>query len=86
VKLQRATSTEQDNDDIVLWHMWLGHLVECNIFKLHKRNLLKCVKSCKLNFCKYYMYMKQQRVSSKVASHTHKNVLNYIHLNVWDQS
>ena len=29
--------------------------------------------------------MKQQRVSSKVASHTRKNVFNYIHLNVWDQ-
>jgi hypothetical protein len=54
-----STSTEANDDNIVLWHMRLGHLGELNMFELHKRNLLKGVKSCKLGFCKYCLYVKQ---------------------------
>jgi hypothetical protein len=42
------------------------------MFELHKRNLLKGVKSCKLGLCKYCVYEKQRRVSFKVVSHTSK--------------
>jgi hypothetical protein len=54
-----STSAEPNNDKTVLWHMRLGHLGEHNMFELHKRNLLKSVKSCKLDFCKYCLYGKQ---------------------------
>jgi hypothetical protein len=56
-----ATSTlaEPDNDDMVFLHMQLGHLGERSMFELHKRILLKGVKSCKLGFCKYCVYEKQ---------------------------
>jgi hypothetical protein len=78
-----STSTEPNNDNTVLWHMQLGHLGERSIFELHKRNLLKGVKSCKLGFYKYYLYRKQRRVNFKVASHTSKGVLDYVHSDVW---
>jgi hypothetical protein len=43
---------------MILWHMRLGHLGERGIFELYKRNLLKGVKSCKLGFCWYCVYVK----------------------------
>ena len=54
-----------------------------NVVWLHKGNLLKGVKTCKLDFCKYCVYGKQHRVNFKTGSHTSKGVLNYIHLDVW---
>jgi hypothetical protein len=78
-----STSTESNNDNTVLWHMRFGHLGKRSMFEFHKRNLLKSVKSCKLDFCKYYLYRKQRRVNFKVASHTSKGVLDYVHLDVW---
>ena len=79
-----STLVEPNDDNTVLWHMRLGHLGEHSMFELHKRNLLKGVKSlCKLGFYKYCVYGKQRRVSFKVACHTSKGVLDYIHSNVW---
>ena len=63
--------------------MRLGHIDECGMLELHKRNLLKGVKTCKLDFCKYCVYGKQHRVSFKTGSHTSKGVLDYTHSDVW---
>ena len=52
------------------------------MLELHKRNLLKGVNTCKLDFCKYYVYRKQHRVSFKISPYTSKGVLDYIHSNV----
>uniref|UniRef100_A0A2N9HMT1 Retroviral polymerase SH3-like domain-containing protein n=1 Tax=Fagus sylvatica TaxID=28930 RepID=A0A2N9HMT1_FAGSY len=53
------------------------------MLELHKRNLLKGVKTCKLGFCKYCVYEKQPRISFKIGSHTSKGVLDYVHSHVW---
>lgn len=50
-RVAASTSAEPDIDNMILWHMRFGHLGERGIFELHKRNLLKGVKSCKLGFC-----------------------------------
>ena len=63
--------------------MRLGHIGERGMLKLHKRNLLKGVKTCKLDFYKYCVYGKQSRVSFKTGSHTSKGVLDYVHSHVW---
>ena len=76
------TPVESSIDDTKLWHMRLGHIGERGMLELQKRNLLKGVKTCKLDFCKYYVYGKQHRVSFKTGSHTSKGVLDYIHSNV----
>ena len=78
-----TTLVESNTDDIKLWLMQLGHIGERGMLELHKRNLLKRVKTCKLDFCKYCVYGKQHRVSFKTGSHTSKGVLDYIHLDVW---
>ena len=64
--------------------MRLGHIGERGMLELHKRNLLKGVKTCKLDFCKYCVYGKQHRFSFKTGSPTSKGVLDYIYSDVWD--
>ena len=44
---------ESETDNTILWHMRLGHMSERGMVELHKRNLLKGIKTCKLDFCKY---------------------------------
>jgi hypothetical protein len=78
-----STLAKSNDDNTVLWHMRLGHLGKHGMFELHKRNLLKGVKSCKLGLYKYCVYGKQRKVSFKVASHTSKGVLDYVHSDIW---
>jgi hypothetical protein len=53
------------------------------MLRLHKRNLLKDVKTCKPNFCKFCVIGKQNRVQFKTATHKTESILNYVHSNVW---
>ena len=62
--------------------MWLGHMGERGMIELHKRKLLKGIKTCKLEFCKYCNFGKQNKVQFKIATHKTKGILNYVHTNV----
>ena len=77
-----TTLVESSTNDTKLWHMRLGQIGDRGMLELHKRNLLKGVKTCKLDFCKYCMYGKQHRVNFKTGSYTSKGVLDYVHLDV----
>ena len=66
----------------ILWHMRLDHISEKGISELHRRNLLKGLKTCSLNFCKYCVFGKQTKVQFKNASHTTKQILDYVHTDV----
>jgi hypothetical protein len=72
------TSVKSNSNCIVLWHVWLGHMIERGMLELHKRNLLKGVKMCKLDFCKFCVLEKQNRVQFKI-----EGILDYVHSNVW---
>ena len=48
-----AATVEPELDNTTLWHMWLGHMGERGMMELHKRKLLKGIKTCKLELCKY---------------------------------
>ena len=61
--------------------MRLGHMSERGMLELHKKNLLKGVKTCKLDFCKLCVLGKQYRVQFKTA--THKiDIMDYVHSDV----
>jgi len=76
--------SHDDNDDSTkLWHMRLGHLSEHGMTELHNRNLLHCVKTCKLDFCKFCVLGKQTRLSFMTGNHTIEGVLDYMHSDVW---
>ena len=51
-----TTPVESSTNDTKLWHIQLGHIGERGMLELHKRNLLKRVKTCKLDFCKYCVW------------------------------
>jgi hypothetical protein len=76
-------SVESESDCTILWHMRLGHMSERSMLELHKKNLLKGVKTCKFDFCKFYVLGKQNRVQFKTATHKTEGILDYVHSNVW---
>jgi hypothetical protein len=88
-KLLRSTdvgeiaSVESESDCTILWHMRLGRMSERGMLELHKKNLLKGVKTCKLDFCKFYVMGKQNRVQFKTATHKTEGILDYVHSDVW---
>lgn len=65
-----ATAIEAESNSTVLWRMRLGHMGERGMLALHWRNLLKGVKLCKLDFCKFCVLGKQNRMQFKTATHT----------------
>ena len=71
------------SDYTVLWHMRLYHMSERGMLKLYKRNLLKSVKMCKLDFFKLCVIGKQNQVQFKTATHKTEDILDYVHSNVW---
>ena len=81
-----AAVAESEDDDTLLWHMRLWHMSKRGIRELHKRNLLARIKSCKLDFCKYYTMGKQWRVRFKIATHKTNGILDYVHSDIWGAS
>ena len=53
------------------------------MMELHKRNLLKGIKTCKLDFCKYCVFRKRNKVQFKTATRKTEGVLDYVHTDVW---
>lgn len=48
-----AVVIEFKMDSTVLWHKQVSHMDERKMMETHKKNILKGVKICKLNFCMY---------------------------------
>ena len=53
------------------------------MLELHKRNLLKGVKTCKLDFCKFSVMRNHNQVQFKTTTHKTDGILDYFHSNVW---
>ena len=78
-----VATLESESDNTVLWHMQLGHMGEREMMELHKRNLLKGIKTCKRDFCKYRVFGKQNKVQFKTATHKTEEFLDHVHTDVW---
>ena len=80
-----SKTENSENDSAYLCHHLLGHISERAMEELHKRKLLKNIKSCKLNFCKYCGLGKQTKVSFKFTEKENraKRILDYIHSDAW---
>ena len=66
-----------------LWHMRLGHAGEKSLQTLAMQGLLKCAKTCKLDFGEECVLGKQKRVKFGTAIHKTEGILDYIHTDVW---
>ncbi|KAK8931206.1 hypothetical protein KSP39_PZI016897 [Platanthera zijinensis] len=78
-----GVSTTPDEDSSLLWHARLGHMSERGLLELHKKGLLKGIKTCKLDFCETCVLGKQCKVKFVTSSKRSKQVLEYIHSDVW---
>uniref|UniRef100_A0A1D1Z793 Retrovirus-related Pol polyprotein from transposon TNT 1-94 n=1 Tax=Anthurium amnicola TaxID=1678845 RepID=A0A1D1Z793_9ARAE len=78
-----AITSSSDNDATLLWYARLGHMSERGMLELHKKKLLKDVQSCKLDFCECCVLGKQCRVKFVTSRHRSKDILEYVHSDVW---
>ena len=78
-----AAIVEPELDNTTLLHNRLGYMGGRRMMELHKRNLLKVIKTCKLEFCKYFVFGKQNKVQFKTATRKTKEILYYVHIDVW---
>ena len=70
-------------DTTRLLRMRVGHADIKAMQGLVKKNLLKSVKTCKIDFCEYCVLKKYTRVKFGTTIHQTKGTLDYMHSNVW---
>jgi len=81
-----TTVSEKVKEGTQLWHERLGDMSEkgCQVLMNHK--LLPDLKSFRLDLCKRYVYGKKCKQKFKTRSHNSKQILDYIHSNLWGPS
>lgn len=55
-------NSEKEKENTLLCHMWLGHISERDMIELHRKDLLKGLKTFHLNFFKYCVLGKQAKI------------------------
>eukprot|EP00253_Pinus_taeda_P012974 PITA_12974 len=83
---EAAVASEKEEASTHLWHQRLGHMSEKGLQILMKRKSLRGLKSLNLDFCKHCVYGKQCKQRFKVGNHNSKDVLDYIHCDLWGPS
>ena len=53
------------------------------MLELYKKNLLKGLKTCKLDFYMFCVLGKHNWVQFKIATHKIEGILDYVHYDVW---
>ncbi|TXG54059.1 hypothetical protein EZV62_019315 [Acer yangbiense] len=79
----RSCIASKISDKGILWHMRLGHMSERGVLELSKRDLLNEDQVSKLVFCENCVLGKQHRISFSTAQHTSKQILEYVHSDLW---
>lgn len=73
-------------DKTKLWHQRLGHVSQRGLEELSKQGLLGGDKIEALEFCEHCAMGKAMRLKFTVAEHTTKEVLDYVHSDLWGAS
>ena len=81
-----SQSLDRFVDKTELWHRRLGHMSEKGLSVLSKQGLLDDDVTGKMKFCEACVKGKQRRVSFGVGIHTSKEVLEYVHSDLWGPS
>ena len=66
-----------------IWHMRLGHMSEKGLSLLGKNGLLKDMEKPCMEFCEHCVYGKAHRVSFASSQHSSRDILDYVHTDVW---
>ena len=78
--------SEKAEEGTHLWRQRLGHMSEKGLQVLMKRKSLPDLKSLKLEFCKHCVNGKQCKQRFKIGNHNSKDILDYIHSDLWGRS
>jgi hypothetical protein len=81
-----ATVTSENCSDSKLWHMRLGHMSQLGLAELGKRGLPKGYNNNELVFCEHCIFGKHKWVNFSTAIHTTKDILDYVHADLWGPS
>ncbi|KAL5574367.1 hypothetical protein UlMin_023964 [Ulmus minor] len=72
-----------NEDNIELWHNRLGHMSLKGLQVLSKQGLLEENEITKLEHFESFILGKQHKLSFKLGSHSLKNILEYVHIDLW---
>ena len=81
-----ANLSSSRDEKAYMWHSRLGHMGEKNLEILYKKGLLQSMQSTSLDFCEHCVYGKHKRHAFGVGTHSSKEMLEYIHSDVWGPS
>ena len=71
------------NDQTMLWHKRLGHISQKGIYYLNKQKVFGKDVVSQLEFCENCILGKQHKLSFNLSTHRSKNVLDYVHADLW---
>jgi hypothetical protein len=81
-----AIVTSDEPSKTNLWHARLSHMSEHGMEELIKRGLLVGCNMSKLEFCEHCIFGKHKRVKFNISVHTTKQILEYVHGDLWGPS
>ncbi|KAJ8633371.1 hypothetical protein MRB53_026707 [Persea americana] len=82
-KAALSSSNDHEYASTRLWHLRLGHMSEKGLTILSNQNFLCGTKTSKVDFCERCIFEKHQKVSFKTGIHRTKDILDYVHSDVW---
>ena len=78
-----TVAAKVSNDKTMLWHKRLGHISQKGIYYLDKQKVFGNDLVTQLKFCKNCILGKQHRLSFNLSTHKSKNILDYVHADLW---
>ena len=81
-----SQSSDKRDDRTNLWHRRLGHMSEHGLSVLSKQGLLGGDVTGKIQFCEACVKGKQRKVKFNIGQHTSKEILEYVHSDLWGPS
>ena len=67
----------------MLWHRRLGHISEKGLYYLNRERVFGKDIISKVDFCENCILGKQHRLSFNLSTHRAKNILEYVHADLW---
>lgn len=70
-------------DNVMLWHMRLGHVNKKGLCELTKQSMLGSEPLGNLKFCEQRIFGKNTKVKFYQDHHTNMHALDYVHFDLW---
>ena len=82
----QAATVSKNKEDSKLWHARMGHISEQGLIELSRQGLLSNYSHANLPFCEICVQGKQHKIKFSQSSYRAKQILEYIHADLWGAS